>query len=404
MLWEDGFYESGESIAARIASLVAKVDPVTVAKMAVECRESMKIRHAPLLVAREMARLPSHRSLVAELLSVIIQRPAELCEFLAIYWKDKRQPLSAQVKKGLARAFAKFSPYQLAKYNRDAAVKLKDVLFLCHAKPSSEEQAATWKELIAGTLAAPDTWEVALSAGQDKKATWERLIAENKLGALALMRNLRNMEEVGVNRLAMKNAILACSPAKLLPFQIIAAAKHAPQWEYDLEALMLRSIEYVERLPGRTILMIDVSGSMDSPISSKSQMTRLDAACGLAIILRDICQDIGIVTFSNNVALVPPRRGFALRDAIRISQPHSGTYLGAALNLAKEKFTKVDRWIIITDEQSHDSVGTPGNAKGYMLNVATNQNSVGFGPWVRIAGWSENVVEYIGELEKSKCD
>ncbi|MCO6763737.1 hypothetical protein KQH43_32080, partial [Streptomyces sp. EL5] len=73
----------------------------------------------------------------------MIQRPDEMTELLAIYWADalgpqqqrKRQPVSAQIKKGLARALTKFDAYQLAKYDRDGAVRIKDVLFLVHAKP-----------------------------------------------------------------------------------------------------------------------------------------------------------------------------------------------------------------------------------------------------------------------------
>ncbi len=81
-------------------------------------------------------------------------------------------------------------------------VRLRDVLFLSHAKPNDAEQAELWKRLIDGQLATPDTWEVALSAaGGDaagKRETWERLLAERKLGALALLRNLRNMYEARV--------------------------------------------------------------------------------------------------------------------------------------------------------------------------------------------------------------
>jgi hypothetical protein len=87
----------------------------------------------------------------------------------------------------------KFDEYSLAKYNRDNAVKLRDVLFLCHAKPKDKEQEALWKKLVEGTLETPDTWEVALSGGNEKKETWERLMQEKKLGGLAFIRNLRNM-------------------------------------------------------------------------------------------------------------------------------------------------------------------------------------------------------------------
>ena len=80
-----------------------------------------------------------------------------LTEFVAIYWKEKRQPLSAQVKKGLARAFGKFSEYQLARNNQKKEVSLRDVLFLCHAKPKNEEQEIIWKKLINNELSFPES-------------------------------------------------------------------------------------------------------------------------------------------------------------------------------------------------------------------------------------------------------
>ena len=155
----------------------------------------MKLRHAPLLVVREMARHEKHRVLVADTLDRVIQRPDEMTELLAIYWADalgpmqqrKRQPVSAQIKKGLARALTKFDAYQLAKYDRDGAVRIRDVLFLVHAKPKDADQEKIWKQLVDGKLASPDTWEVSLSSGKDKRETFERLIAENKLGGLALL-------------------------------------------------------------------------------------------------------------------------------------------------------------------------------------------------------------------------
>ena len=155
-----------------------------------------------------MARLATHRALVAETLTRVIQRADELSEFVAIYWAEGRQPLSAQVKKGLAAAFCKFDEYALGKYDRTGAVRLRDVLFLSHARPVDEAQAALWKRLAANELATPDTWEVALSEagraekgteGADKRKAWERLLADRKLGALALLRNLRNLHTEGVD-------------------------------------------------------------------------------------------------------------------------------------------------------------------------------------------------------------
>src|SRR5262249_34443898 len=93
LLWEDQFYEDGVAIAERIKVLVPQVDPKRVAAFAVEAREQMKLRHAPLLVLREMARHPKHRLLVADALARVIQRPDEMTELLAIYWADALGPM-----------------------------------------------------------------------------------------------------------------------------------------------------------------------------------------------------------------------------------------------------------------------------------------------------------------------
>jgi hypothetical protein len=403
LLWENQFYEDGVSIADRIKALVPKVAPARVAQLAIEAREVMKLRHAPLLVIREMARSEKHRALVADTLAQVIQRPDEMTELLAIYWADalgpmqqrKRQPVSAQVKKGLARALTRFDAYQLAKYDRDGAVRIRDVLFLVHAKPKDADQAKVWKQLVDGELASPDTWEVSLSAGKSKRETFERLIAERKLGGLALLRNLRLMQNAQVQRGTIAGAIEAMRTDRILPYRFITAARYAPDFEPELEAAMLKSVKDHVRLPGRTRLLIDVSGSMFAALSAQSEMTRAEAACGLAILAREICDEVEIFTFSNEVVKVPPRRGFALRDAIINSQPHGGTYLGKAVTGIDRKG---DRLIVFTDEQSHDQVPEP-KARGTMVNVASYQHGVGHGAWTRVNGFSEAVVAWIAASE-----
>jgi hypothetical protein len=405
MLWEGEFYEDGVQIAGRIHELVPQVAPERVAALAVEAREGMKLRHAPLLLVREMARHATHRALVADTLARVIQRADELSEFVAIYWAGGRQPLSAQVKKGLAGAFGKFDEYALAKYDRAGAVRLRDVLFLSHAHPVDEAQAALWKRLAENELATPDTWEVALSAagrgeGDSKREVWERLLAERKLGALALLRNLRNLHTAGVSEELVLEALAALKTDRVLPFRFLAAARNAPQWEEALEAAMFRALEGRKaKLAGHTVLLVDVSGSMEASISSRSEMRRTDAAYGLAILLREIAEKVTIYTFSQSAVLVPSRRGMALRDALDRSQAHGGTYLGAALKQVEADVSKGwDRIVVITDEQSHDQVPAP-RGKGYVINVASNRNGVGYGPWTHIDGWSEAVVDYIVELE-----
>lgn len=431
MLWEDEFYESGKTIADRVRELVPLVKPDLVSRMAIEARERMYLRHMPLYLVREMARSNGHKAYVADTLSRVIQRADELAEFMSIYWAEGRQPLSAQVKKGLANAFTKFDEYQLKKYNRDNAVKLRDVLFLCHAKPKDEEQAAVWKRLVDNELAQAKTWEEELSKGEhkkteeDKKAVWERQLSSGKLGDMALLRNLRNMHEAGVSENLIEEAMRNARFRKVLPFRFVAAAKMNKWYEPMIEEAMLRKMSHYMKLAGHTVILVDVSGSMDARLSTQSDLERVDVACSLAAFMREVCEKVDVFTFSNSLVQVPARRGFALVDACNKSQHHGGTYLGGAVEAIyatkrpearsrrynewyygqldpPSQGLKPDRLVVITDEQAHDDVILPRGMKGYMINVASAANGVGYGNWLHIDGWSEAVIDYIVELEQNE--
>ncbi len=419
MLWEDEFYEDGETISARIGDLAARVDPEALAKLAIEARTKMNLRHVPLLLLTVLVRTGAKREkLVANTVAEVIQRADELSELVAIYWRNGRKPLSAQLKKGLARAFEKFDAYELAKYDRPGPVRLRDVLFLVHAKPKAAEQAETWKKLAAKELDSPDTWEVALSGGADKRETFERLLKTGKLGYLALLRNLRNMTDAGVDQRLVEKAILARKGAeRVLPFRYIAAAKAAPGLEPAIDKAMLAGLAQAPKLRGRSLVIIDVSGSMYGGLMSrKSGMNRALAASALGAIAREICEDPLIyATAGNDVTRVhatqrvPARRGMALVDAIYgLCQPlgGGGIFLNQVMRFLEPKHPKADRVIVITDEQDCGLAGdspleAPAFGKAnYMINVGSHRNGIGYGPWVHIDGFSEQVLRYIAEYEK----
>lgn len=402
LLWEKSFYEDGQSVADRIASLVPQVEPKKVIKMAVEAKEKMNLRHVPLLLVREMARHATHKRYVSRTLQRIIQRPDDLTEFMAIYWKDGKCPVAAKVKQGLSFAFQKFDEYQLAKYNREDKIKLRDVLFLCHSKPKDKDSEELYKKLINNNLKTPDTWEVALSGGADKKETFERLMAENKLGALAFIRNLRKMTEVSVDVDLIKKYSLSLNVSRILPFQFIAAANNNPRLEDTIEQMMFRCTAELPKLKGRTILLVDVSGSMQEKLSKKSELTRLDAALGLGMLLRELCEHIQIFSFSQNIVEVPNRHGFSLKDAIKNSQENSCTNLGAALRAVSYSGMEIEweRIIVITDEQSTDSVSCHNFKNPYLINVSTEKNGIGYGKWKHIDGFSSSVINWMMEIEK----
>lgn len=399
LLWEDTFYESGVDIATRITDLVKQVSSVDAAELAVQARVYMGLRHAPLLMIVAMLQAsPAHKAEVRHLIARIVTRPDQMGELLAIYWKNGKKPLAAQLKRGLADVFGRFDEYQLAKYNRDSQIKLRDILFLTHPRPQSAEQQGLWNGLVNNTLAVPNTWETRLSSGEDKKEVFEDLLRTKKLGGVALISNLRNMSQAKVNSSLVLEALSNMRSDLVFPYRYMTAAKYAPEYRDALESKMLDTLRSIERLPGKTVFLVDVSGSMESTLAIKSEVTRMQAATALAVLLREVCQSVDIFTFSSRTVQVAGR-GFALVNNIIYSQDHHNTDLGSAIRQVAP--SKYDRTVIITDEQ-HNGRDLPGMPKNtYILNVASYQNGIDYDGAIRINGFSEHVVRWLTQYEQA---
>lgn len=417
LLWEDNFYEDGVSNANNIINLIPQVTPGAVAQIAWEARHVQKLRHVPLLIAREMLKHSTHRLHVGELLPKIINRPDEITEFVSLYWQDGKRPLAKQAKIGLAAAFNNFDGYQLAKWNRAKEVSLRDVMFLVHPKPTNSAKAHLFKQLAGNELPTPDTWEVELSKGGDKKASWERLITENRLGTLAYLRNLRNMEQAKVDEHLIRNGLLGLNGKWLLPINYLAAAKHAPRFERDIEKLMLSSLQQLPKLTGYTVFIVDVSGSMSQQISNKSDFSRLDVACSMAMMANEICERVAIYATAGSDAsrrhrteLVPNRRGFGLIDAIASNRlGGGGIFTRQCLEYIQDNEQgKPDRIIIFSDSQDCDfpqlRIPSPFGTHNYIIDVSAHSRGINYkGIWdAEISGWSDGFLKYIQELENGK--
>ncbi len=305
----------------------------------------------------------------------------------------------------------------MGKYNQtDKEITLQDVLFLTCPKPKDKAQAKIWKQLVDGKLATPDTWETELSQSKDKKASWTRLIEENKLGALAFIRNLRNLTQEGVDKNLVRGYFAKVNPERVLPFNFLAAVQHAPEYTAQLESLMLKCLAAYPKLTGKTVFVVDVSGSMGAALGGKSTMTRLDAAAALTALMREVCEDPVIYATAgadssrgHKTAEVPAARGFALMENIKKAQHQLG---GGGIFLVQctkyiEKIEKdAARLIVLSDSQDCDYVKDPNSAAtfgthNYLFDVAAHTKGVAYKKFLHIDGWSEHVIDYIYAYEQT---
>jgi len=349
----DSFYEKDEARLARLRKLIYECKPEFVGKLAVYARTKMHMRSVPLVLVTELAALHSGDNLVARVTDGVIGRADEITELLACYetlnkrtGTKKLNRLSKQLQKGLSTAFNRFDEYQFGKYNRDGAIKLRDALFLVHPKAKDELQQVLFNKIVNSDLQTPYTWETELSAlGQlnfdsDEakviafRAKWEELIDTGKLGYMALLRNLRNIQEASVSYVHFEKVCARLgnadevAKAKQFPFRYLAAyreliaqdtASPVKGLTKKLSALLLGNKGYTGELldalekavqasaanikgfshETRVLLACDVSGSMQTPVSANSKILLYDVCLMLAMLLQSRCKNVEVGMFGD---------------------------------------------------------------------------------------------------------
>ncbi|MFC9296360.1 TROVE domain-containing protein [Streptomyces sp. NPDC057011] len=422
---------------------LAVEDPAWTAGLLRWLRGDANMRTASLVGAAEYvkARLdagatdgPSNRQVV----DCVLQRADEPGELLAYWTATYGRNVPKPVKRGIADAVRRlYSGTSLLKYDTASArrrgYRFGDVLNLVHASP---DPAKPWQgelfryaldrrhhpddaQVPAGnrTLAAhralmelpvPErravvtapggaerlaeagmTWEALAGwlQGPMDAAAWEAVIPS--MGPMALLRNLRNFDHAGVSdEVAARVAAKVSDPevvarSRQFPFRYLAAYQHAPslRWAYPLERALGHSLANVPALPGRTLVLVDRSGSMWSPLSERSQLNRADAAAvfGAALALR--AEHADLVQFGSDSHAVPYTRGESVLKVLERFGDLGGTYTAKAV---REHYRGHDRVLIVTDEQAAVSFGgeptaaVPDTVPVYTWNLAGYR--VGHGP------------------------
>lgn len=472
----DSFYEKDNVRLSRLQLLIARCEPTFVGKLAVYARTQMHMRSAPLVLVTELAKLHSGDDLVARVTQGVVNRADEITELLACYevlnkrtGTKKLNRLSKQIQKGLAVTFNRFDEYQFAKYNRDSNVRLRDALFLVHPKAKDDVQQGLFDKIANGDLQTPYTWETELSAlGQlnydsDEaraiafRAKWEELIDSGKLGYMALLRNLRNIQEAGVSYVHLQKvcARLAdadeVAKAKQFPFRYLAAYRelsslgtvvpsagltrklntflfgnkgYSGELLDALEKAVKASAVNIRGFDESTkvLLACDVSGSMQTPVSAKSKVLLYDVGLMLGMLLYSRCKNVEVGMFGDSWKTIALPRNNILGNVMEFHRREGE--VGYATNgylIIKDLLTrkvKMDKVMMFTDCQLYNVSSTTGDHihalwlryKAEVSPEATlylfDLQGYGQAPLqvlrndvYLIAGWSDKVFDVLSALE-----
>lgn len=437
---EKTFYESAADRDSRFAQLVRQVaaeDLAWLAGMLPWLRDTANMRTAPLVAAAEAVKAltaagkPGARQIVAS----VIQRADEPGEMLA-YWHSRYgRSLPKPLKRGIADALLRvYSEYALLKYDTGShGYRFADVIEMVHPTGEHPEVKGTWRgdlfehaidrrhdrdNEIPGTLpmiranaalrrlaaenpallldagalkAAGMTWEDVLSLAGSKLAKadlWTALAPT--MGYMALLRNLRNMDDAGVpDDVAAQVAARLSDPEQVarsrqFPFRFLAAFRAAPslRWSYPLDKALNLSLGNVPALKGRSLILVDRSGSMFDRISEKSGLDRADTAAifGSALAVRSEYADL--VQFGTGSAPVDFRAADSVLRVVERFGQMGGTNTAEAVR-RHFRHGYHSRVVIVTDEQASYYAGDPlshipADVPAYTWNLAGYER--GHGP------------------------
>lgn len=430
---ESKFYGDNSKDMCETIRNVVKQDPQFVSNLAVFARREFNMRSVAHVLTGYLANVQEGKPYVKRTVKGVTLRGDDATEILSFYLSTFGKPIPNSLRRALKDVFTTFDAYTLAKYKGEGhAVKMRDILRICRPHPETDEQSAMWKQLLDGTLPTPMTWESELSANGNNKETWERLIDSGKVGYMALLRNLRNIVNAEPDNIDKVWETISnpdrVRKSRQLPFRFLAAYKNMPAGigSKPLDALedaVEASCANLPHLPGKTVIAVDVSGSMSSSISAKSEILCSEIGMMLGLIANKICDDAVFYEFNNRIeeCAISHRNGI-LYTCVNEASARGGTDMELPFVKMMSDGVKADRVIVISDNMCNfgmtRTVQSIANkcreklGKDFWIHAIDLQGygtQQFAGPKTNIiAGWSEKVFDFIlpaecgeGYLEKT---
>ncbi|WP_037362383.1 TROVE domain-containing protein [Amycolatopsis orientalis] len=440
---ENTFYETADERDIRYAELVRAAtvaDPEWTARFLAWLRSGANMRTAAIVGGAEFARArldAGENGMSRNVVDSVLQRADEPGEMLGYWTSVHGRTVPKPVKRGVADAVKRlYNEKSFLKWDSAArGFRFADVLGITHPDTRADWQNALFAHIldvrfnpdreipaeleVLGSRAELMAWPVeerrelfttgnldeARSRLRQAGMTWEALAGWLRspltaavweaiipsMGYLALLRNLRNFDEAGVSdEVAATVAAKLADPdevarSRQMPMRFLSAYRAAPslRWAWALEQAITLSLANVPELTGRTLVLVDTSGSMNSRFSKDGTLLRWDAAAVFGIALGARCEHADVVSFSSDWGNQPPsvqfpvKRGESLLRAVD-RWKSGGYFIGGGTDTAGAIQRHLrpgfhDRVVLLTDEQAgFGDVGSavPQNMPLYTWNLA----------------------------------
>lgn len=422
---EAKYYGDTTSEMVELARKVAAEDGVFVAKLAVYARTVMNMRSASHTLAAVLAHEVKSETFVRRAVRRCVVRGDDVTEMLAAYFAlFPGEPLPNSLRRGLRDAMNEFSDYSFAKYRMlGRSVTMADAVKLCHPRRREATRAC-----LAGELVRPDGWETALPACGNTAETWERLLAEDKVPYMALLRNLRNMLEAGpcnfdvaLERLTDPRAV---ANSRQLPFRYWSAYRSVENMASGkvlgaLRDAMDLSVANYPRLAGRTVVAVDVSGSMRCSLSANSTVSYADVAALLGACVVRLSDDCVLYTFASDAKRVPVFAGASVLETMDRLRGNGGyTNMAAVFDAMERDRVDCDRLVLLSDYEVNWDFRDYTGRQTLQSRMGEYRRRVGHKVWMHAvdmvgygttqftgpdttlsAGWSEKLVNFMSLAE-----
>lgn len=411
------YYQSAASLLSQnLASLVACLDadgPRTLATIATISQDGRALKQTPAIVA--LAHALQHpdlatRRMAAEHVVAICRTASHLFE-LAEALKARGGGWGRLRKRALASWYRARSTealvYQVIKYRQRHGWSHRDLLRILHLVPRTEAEQALFAWITQSKMPDPRLVELrqlqaferlqsctrpadAAALIRDHGLTWEcvppELLGQAQVwGALlermplgAMLRNLARMTANGLMRddRALERVLdklsngEALRRARLHPLQILNALgvyrngrgrrgklewRAVPAICQALDAAFYASFDHLDVGQSRTVLALDISGSMScGSCAGLTGLTPREASAAMAMAIARSEERYRIVGFSHKLIELPISRSMDLGTVLDTISglPFGSTDCALPMRWAREQELDVDHFVVLTDNET----------------------------------------------------